>query len=250
MARIMTVISALLISFASVTCGARDFFVGVNTEGNNAWAIPIQIPAYVINSALGGGASSNGYSWLHVSNRAGDVKIDRGNWIGFKAKDIFNQFGLGLQIGYQPKYSVFGAWINGNYRFRQFRMQIDPATESMDKYQIPSWNVGVGIRFSPFVSNLEDNGWCPFIDFGTIYESPFAIKAPYGNDPEQLGKGMRLNVGIGVRLEESGINISISGTRSMYTYFNRNFQTPEGLKPYEFINSREFGISLKIQREF
>lgn len=249
--RLIGVAAVILGSFQIMA--ARDFFFGLTSHGSNFWFNPTQVPIVLINSLIGGGTYSTGYDWITVKDDQGSLDVNNGNYFGFRAVDIFNNFGYGVQFGYQPAYSIFGAWINAGYKYRQFRMQPDRTIEETEKYKVHGWNVGVGIRLTPFRSLLENGKVCPFIDFGTAYNNVFSVSAPYDNARDQFGKGMSTTIGLGIRRvawDDSSWNLSLSFIMPQYNYFNKDFTTPDGLKPYENIKSKNYSIYLKFAREF
>ena len=235
----------------SVKAFAGDFSFGLTAQGQNFWVMIPQLPVNLINQALGGGAYGYTYDWVSVKDEQGKIKMDNGNYFGFKAKDLFNNFGYGVTFGYQPRFSPFGVFVNGGYKFRQFRMQPDRNVEEMYKYKLNSWFAGATLRFTILPNNYS--GWSPIIEVGTNYNKVFSSKAPYGGSASQFGDGFSTRFGIGVRLFDDdfeGLSIALTYEMPHYDYFNRNFETLEGLKPYENIKSKNHSISLRMQIEF
>lgn len=237
--------------------GQGEFFFGLTSKGSNFWFNIPQIPVYFINELLGGGAEGTSYEWITVKDSQGKLDVDNGNYFGFKAKDLFNHFGYGLTFGYQPAYSIFGAYVTGGYDFRQFRMQPDRSLDSKEKYKLNSWTAGVGIRLTPFKAMLEDSGWSPIVEVGTDYHKVFSAKAPYDNETEQFGSGFSTHFAIGVRYlgynqydEIGSYTLSLSFELPHYDYFNKDFTLSTGEKPYADIKSKNYGISLRLQKEF
>lgn len=237
-------------------CSAKDFFFGLTSHGSNFWLSPAQVAVYLINNyVLGGGGSNLGYDWVQIKNSDGSkIALDNGNYFGFKARDLFNNFGIGVQGGYQPAYSIFGAWVNAGYKYRQFGMTIPDIKQSSDRYKMNAWYVGVGIRLSPFKSTLENSGWSPFVDFGTSYNSVFKGDTPFGKELEQFGKGFSTTFGVGARFvddyTENGFCVSIAFTLPQYNYFNQDFETRAGVQPFEHVKAKNYAIQLRIQTEF
>lgn len=248
----------MLFTMTASTVRAGDFFFGLTGYGSNFWFSPITSVLYLINNATGmGGSSSFGYDWVSIKNEDGSsVDVDNGRYFGFRARDMFNNFGGGLQIGYQPKFSIFGAWITGGYKYRQFGMNLDIPEQMTERYKINAWYIGVGVRLIPFKGLLEEKCWSPFIDFGTSYNSVFSVKSPFDNDLDQFGKGMSTNVGLGVRIvsdsyyNDGGVNISIAFSFPQYDYFNRDYELRNGVKPYAGIKARNYSLFLKVMKEF
>lgn len=233
---------------------AGDFSFGLTSQGANFWTAIPQIPVKIINGLLGGGAYGYTYEWINVKDDAGKIKVDNGSYFGFKARDMFNNFGYGVTFGYQPTYSILGVFVNGGYKFRQFRMQPDRAAEGKEKYKLNSWSVGATLRVTPFQNLLEDDEWSPIVEVGTNYNRVFSCTAPYGNDKNQFGKGFSTRFAIGVRTFtddfSDGISITLGYEMPHYDYFNRDFTAVDGSKPYANIKSKNHSISLRCQIEF
>lgn len=254
----VSVIALLLFMLLPMSSKGQEFFFGLTSEGSNAWLVPAQIPVRLINNLFfGGGALGTGYEWLTVKDSQGKLDVDNGNFFGFKAKDLFNHFGYGATLGYQPVYSVFGAYVRAGYNFRQFRMQVDRNLDGQEKYKINSLTGGVGIRITPFTNMLEDDDWSPIFEIGTDYHKAFSAKAPYGNATGQFGSGFSSHFAVGVRYlfdndngEKTSTTISVSFELPHYDYFNKDFTLPSGEKPYKDIKSSMYGISVRWQQEF
>ena len=103
---------------ASHTISARDFFFGFTSYGSNFWIGSVtQIPVFLLNACIGGGSNSIGMDWLSVSaDNNNKIDISNGNYLGFHARDMFNNFGYGAQLTYMPQYSWFGLWVEGGYK--------------------------------------------------------------------------------------------------------------------------------------
>lgn len=250
---LLTVVTLSLL-FPTKSMGQEhEFFFGLTSEGANFWFNIPQVPVYFINGLLGGGAVGTSYEWVNVKDSQGKLDVDNGKYFGFKAKDLFNHFGYGLTLGYQPLYSVFGIYVRGGYNFRQFRMQSDRTLEYMEKYKLHSWTAGVGIRLTPFKEMLEDEGWSPIVEVGTDYHKVFSAKAPYENETKQFGAGFSTHFGAGVRFlynEDESYTISLSFELPHYNYFDKDYTLSTGEKPYADIKAKCYGISLRVQKEF
>lgn len=207
-----------------------------------------QIPVLYINEFLGGGSLGYSYEWVTVEDSQGKIKVDNGNYFGFKAKDLFNHFGYGVTFGYQPKFSPFGIFVNGGYKFRQFKMQADRNLDGMEKYKLNSWAAGVSLRITPLITMYRRDGWSPIVEIGTNYNQVFKCKAPYSGDKEQFGSGFSTHVSLGARFRT--ISVALSYEMPHYDYFNRDFIASDGSKPYADIKSKSRSISLKMQMDF
>lgn len=249
--RIFLLCALWLFSGSNVSAG--DFFYGFNSDGGNFWLQLPMYPAQTLNNLIGGvGICGTSYAWHYVKDSQGKIKVNGGNYFGFKARDLFRDFGIGFTFGYQPRFSVLGLYINGGYNFRQFNTQVDRSLETMEKYRIPSWNASVGLRLTPMISNLENHGWSPIIEVGTKYSQPFSIKAPYGNDEAQLGKGLTTKFALGFRklYDDRVLSIAYGYEMPHFNYFNKDFVAPDGSKPYEDVTAKDHRIYCQIMMEF
>lgn len=239
----------------NVTVGySEDFYIGLTTSGCNFWTTIPQTPVRLLGSLLDVSASSLNYDWINASDPQGKLDIDNGNFFGFKAKDIFNNFSYGVTLGYQPFYSPFGIYGKASYKYRQFRMQDAQGLGIKEKYQVPSWSAGVGVRITPFISLLEDGKCTPIIEVGTNYNKVFSCRAPYSNDDSQFGSGLSTNFGVGLRFmnhrKEKSFSVALNFELSQYDYFNRDFTLLNGTKPYSDIKSKYYSIGLTFYSEF
>jgi hypothetical protein len=236
----------LLLNPSKITAG--DFSFGLTSQGQNFWfAIP-QLPVTLINKALGGGASGFTYEWVSVKDSQGRIHIDNGNYFGFKAKDLFNNFGYDITFGYQPRFSIFGVFVNGGYKFRQFRMQADRTIEYHEKYKLNTVTAGVTLRITPLIRMYRHRNWSPIIELGTKYNKVFSCKAPYDNDTEQFGNGLSTNIAAGVRFKTS--SIAVAYEMAHYDYFNKEYTSQDGSQPYTDIKSSNQSVTLKMQLDF
>lgn len=124
--------------------------------------------------------------------------------------------------------------------------------QETNKYKLNAWYAGGGIRLT-IKPMLEEHEWAPFIEYGTRYNAVFSPKAPFDNSTDQFGKGISMRLGIGARIlleDEQSLNLSVSYSLPQYDYFNRDFETSTGFKPYENIKARNHSIFINIQTEF
>ena len=248
MGKIYSILFLLFFVFSPCRVLAGDFSFGLTSQGQNAWLAIPQLPVSLINNLLGGGAGGYTYEWVSAKDGEGKIHIDNGNFFGVKAKDIFNNFGYGITFGYQPKFSILGVFVNGGYKFRQFRMQPDRTLDTKEKYKLNSWTAGATLRITPLIGLYEEDGWSPVVEVGTKYNKVFSCKAPYENDRDQFGSGFSTTIGVGVRFET--ISIAASYEMANYDYFNRDFVAMDGSKPYADIKSKNHSVTLKMQMEF
>lgn len=158
-------LGSLLTLLAFQPISAKDFFFGFTSHGSNFWLGNLmQTPVYLLNECLlGGGATSIGMDWISVSSTDdSNIRMQNGNYFGFKARDMFNNFGYGAQVTYMPQYSWFGIWVEGGYKYRQFRMSLDMPEQETNKYKLNAWYAGGGIRLT-IKPMLEEHEWLSLI---------------------------------------------------------------------------------------
>ena len=226
--------------------GDGEFFIGVAARSGNLWISPLS--ALALSKDLS-------YDWMSVKDDQGKLDVSDGSPFGFKARDLFRSFGIGVTFGYQPLFSPLGVFATAGYDFRQFRMQPDRAVEGYEKYKPSSWNAGVGIRFAPLLLFNDDNepGASPFVEVSTKYNSVFACKAPYDNAKDQFGSGFTTRFAIGIRSvddDDDMYSFFIYYEMPNYNYFNKDFTLDDGTKPYQNINAKMHRIGLGLTMEF
>ena len=216
--KIHSLLLAALLPLVPCKVIARDISFGISSHSGNFWGSIVQTPVLLINQILGLGNGGFSYDWLRVKDQQGKIKVDNGKYFGFKSRDVFNNFGYGITIGYQPKFSILGIFLNGEYNFRQFGMQPNRNLDYMERYKSSSWSAGAILRASIPLNE------------------------------EQFGNGLSTSFGLGVRFKERW---SIGAVYNMpqYDYFNRDFITSDGQKPYAGIRSENHSTSLRIQIE-
>lgn len=227
---------------------AGDFSFCLTTSGGNFWAAIPQIPVIFINRMIGDGVGAYTWDWMSVKDSQGKIKVDDGNWFGFKARDLFSDFSYGINFGYQPRFSPLGFFVNGAYKFRQFHMQPDRSLNGYEKYKVNSWTAGATLRITPLMGYYREEGWSPIVELGTRYNKVFSCTAPYNDDAEQFGSGLSYSAAIGIR--GTGGSLTLGYEWGNYDYFNRDFKAKDGTMPYADVKSRLRGITLKCQFEF
>lgn len=244
--KIHSLLLAALLPLVPCKVIARDISFGISSHSGNFWGSIVQTPVLLINQILGLGNGGFSYDWLRVKDQQGKIKVDNGKYFGFKSRDVFNNFGYGITIGYQPKFSILGIFLNGEYNFRQFGMQPNRNLDYMERYKSSSWSAGAILRAS--IPLNDDDEHIIFLEMGTKYNKIFSCKGPFDNAKEQFGNGLSTSFGLGVRFKERW---SIGAVYNMpqYDYFNRDFITSDGQKPYAGIRSKNHSTSLRVQIE-
>lgn len=238
-------LAALLLAPCKTVAG--DFSFGLTSHSGNFWGSFVQMPVQMINGVLGLGNGGFSYDWLTVKDPNGKIKVDNGNYFGFKAKDLFNNFGYGLTVGYQPSFSILGIFVSGEYNFRQFKMQPDRTLDGKEKYRLNGWALGAILRLKLFEDNYER---IYFAELGTKYNKiANCKKGPFNKDKKQFGDGFSTSFGLGMRFEDPGFSLGLYYTMPLYDYFNRDFTTADGRRPYVDIKSKNHCVGLRLQIE-
>lgn len=239
---------ALLLNLmpSSVWAGDGEFFIGVAARSGNLWISPLGF--FALSKDLS-------YDWISVRDEQGKIDVSDGSPFGFKARDLFRSFGVGVTFGYQPLFSPLGVFAMAGYDFRQFRMQPNRSVDDYEKYKPSSWNAGIGIRFAPLLlfNDDRDPGVGPFVEVSTKYNSVFACKAPYDNDRKQFGSGFTTRFAIGLRSvsdEDNLYSFFIYYEMPNYNYFNKDYTLDDGTKPYENIDAKMHRVGLGMTMEF
>lgn len=243
MKKLRLVILLVVMQTLSGKAYAGDFYFGLSAQTGNFWLSPLSGLALTKDLT---------YDWMTVKDENGKLELNDGNMFGFKARDLFRNFSLGATVGYQPIFSPFGVYANARYRFRQFRMQPNRSIDEMEKYKPSSIAVGIGIRITPFMVLLEEEGWSPMIEIGTNYNKVFACKAPFDNAKGQFGSGFSTRIALGIRTykeEKSTIAGFVFCELPQYNYFNRDFELSDGTKPYENIKSKAYTVGIGLTLE-
>ena len=218
--KIHSLLLAALLPLVPCKVIARDISFGISSHSGNFWGSIVQTPVLLINQILGLGNGGFSYDWLRVKDQQGKIKVDNGKYFGFKSRDVFNNFGYGIKPNRNLDY--------------------------MERYKSSSWSAGAILRAS--IPLNDDDEHIIFLEMGTKYNKIFSCKGPFDNAKEQFGNGLSTSFGLGVRFKERW---SIGAVYNMpqYDYFNRDFITSDGQKPYAGIRSKNHSTSLRIQIE-
>lgn len=260
MKRNILFLSILLSLTCTMGCKAEgnNFFFNIYGGSTNMWSnVYLQLPATLANSFISAALDEDDafggsirYDLFQVKNGNDKISIDKGSYWGFKSKDMFSNVQYGLKFGWQPGLSPFGIYLSCAYQFNKFRAQFDPNIDQWDKFKMHSIRPGIGIRITPFINLLEDDGWSPILEIGTSYNCYFSCTAPYDSDKSQFNSGMISTFGIGARFKE---NYSLTGGVELYHYsmFNQGFSPDGGIThPYKDIKSSKLTIFISFSHDF
>lgn len=231
-------IFAIILLTTSMSANAQsDFNFNVYGGSTNFWSSAfMQIPSNILSgipyifldeeNAIGGQLR---YEFFNIKDDIGKIKIDKGNYFGFKATDLFSNIQYGLKFGWAPRMSFFGVYISCAYQYRQFRAEMRDMGST--KYKMSSIRPGIGMRITPLTRLLEDGKWSPIIELGTSYNYYFNVTAPFDNDKSQFNSGMVSTLAIGMR--NLSWSITAGAEIDHYNLFNKDYSPDNGLThPY------------------
>lgn len=251
---ILTFVCLLSFVKPATTNAQGDFFFNLYGGSTNLWSNAyLQIPANFINGLIadedGSGVGNLRYEIFKIKNAGKKVKIDDGTYWGFKSKDMFSNVQYGLKFGWQPELSPFGIYVSCAYQFNKFKARFDSDINFWRRYKIHSIQPGIGIRITPFINMLEDDGWSPILEIGTSYNYYFNCSAPFDSDKDQFNNGIISVFAIGARFYEA---CSITGgvELSNYSMFNKDFSPDGTTYPYKDTKTSKVTIYVSLSRDF
>lgn len=237
---------------------AGDFSLNVYSGSTNFWSNSLlQVPSGLINGitpAITGSddddvsftGGSYRYQIFKIKEDGDKVKVRNGNYFGFKGKDLFSNVQAGLKFGWAPKISPLGIYISCAYQYRRFEANFDKIGWST--YKLHSIRPGLGIRITPFLGLLENDGWSPIAEVGTSYNYYFKSKGPYNNDTKQFNSGMISTFALGARF--SNVSIVAGVEIDHYSLFNKDFTLDGYFYPYADVETRNYTIFFSANYEF
>lgn len=231
------ILAVTLLTTSMAANAQSDFNFNVYGGSTNFWSSAfMQIPSNILSgipyifldeeNAIGGQLR---YEFFDIKDDIGKIKIDKGDYFGFKATDLFSNIQYGLKFGWAPRMSFFGVYISCAYQYRQFRAEMRDMGST--KYKMSSVRPGIGIRITPLTRLLEDGKWSPIIELGTSYNYYFNVTAPFDNDKSQFNSGMVSTLAIGMR--NLSWSITAGAEIDHYNLFNKDYSPDNGLThPY------------------
>jgi len=245
----------LVFSLPTGVTAQTDFFFNFYGGSTNFWSnIYMQLPTAFINTLIAGDDEevnnmSLRYDFFHIKSDGSKLDMDDGNFWGFKAKDMFRNIQYGFKFGFQPQLSYFGVYISCAYQHRQFQARLDDIIDEWSKFRLNYISPGIGIRVTPLLGLLEDDGWSPIVEVGTSYNYNINCTGPYGHDKDQFNNGLTNTFAIGVRMEEFSVTGGVEIDN--YNLFNQDY-TPDNGNTYPFkdFKSHHLTIFLSISQDF
>lgn len=241
-----------------------NFFVHCYGGSTNFWSANfMQLPPAIINGLIEyaleeygdryGDERINywGYrgEYFAIKDNGEKIKLDYGKMFGFKARDMFRNFEYGFQAGWQPRLSPFGFYVSCGYQFRQFRASLVEGKDVATKYKTSVLIPGIGIRITPFIDMLEDEGVSPIIEIGSSYNVFLAAKGAFNNDKAQFNHGLTSTFSIGARTETYSVTGGVDIDH--FNLFNQEYTPDNGITyPYANIKSKHLVFHLSYVHDF
>ncbi len=232
----------------------KEFYFSGDFRVGNAWSNVIAyLPLDIINWSSGGsgciglgGLIPLSAQWIEIEKDGQEIEVDYGNYYGFKAKDFFRSFEANLRFGWQPNLSFIGIYASLGYQFNKLKMKPD---DMWLKYTLNYLKPGMGIRIILFPSKMRQGYWSPILEFGTSYNYILKGFGPklYNDDREQFNSGLSNEVAAGFRV--FGFAAAITGYWDNFDFFNQDY-VKNGIKPYQGITTKHYGIGLRMYFEF
>lgn len=180
------------------------------------------------------------HAWLMATDEEGLMDVDNGDFFGFKAKDLFNNPKLDMQLGFMLPSQIIGVGIYGNFAVeqRKFGFQPDRNTVSDQRYKINQLTLGAGADITLFYYLLFEIG----ADYHKVYS---CRTSPYGGLTSQFNNYRTMHYGAGLNFNVG--QFLICWDLGKDDLFNRNFTMENGAKPYAGIESKVRMISFQLR---
>lgn len=251
----------LVIASAGPVHAGNDFFFEVYGGSTNMWSnCFLSLPTSIANALLYesildddevGGSLWARWDIFQIKMDGEKVKQDGNFWqnkYGFKARDMFRNFQYGLRFGWQPELSPFGVYVSCAYQHRHFKALFDDSGD-WSKYNLNYVRPGVGIRITPLINLLDEEGWSPIVEIGTAYNYNFSCSAPYDDTKDQFNNGITTTFGLGARFEDWSLSAGVE--LDNYSLFNKDFTPDKGITyPYKDVKTNHTTIYLSLSRNF
>ena len=217
-------------------------------QTSNLWSSDFMAPILSYPIGLLCGQRDIGYNidFITLKNNGKKIAIDDGNFFHFKAVDMFDNINAGLRFGWQNINSPIGVFVEGIYRYNQFRAKF-PDENSYVYNRIQTIIPGVLIQIQPRLISYTHVLY-PIIRGGVKYEYNFAYKGNFNNNLDQLNNGFVSTYAIGFGAGKYQWLLSCDVQH--YNMFNQSFTPDKGITyPYKDVTSSRlhFYISYTVQ---
>ncbi len=158
---------------------------------------------YLLNDAF----FENSFAYNLYSTNVDGLKAKTMNPMGLTASELFNNFQVGLKLGYQtysPEFINVGLYVSAHYKIDQFK--IGTNDDNMAKHRAQRAIFGTTALLS--LGSMGQPSRI-IIEAGCRYSFGLAYKSPLGNDKDQLNDGFVSHFGIKIASRGMLQNIGI-----------------------------------------
>lgn len=187
---------------------------------------------YLLNDAF----FENAFAYSIYSTNIDGLKAKTMNPMGLTASELFNNFQIGLKIGYQtynPEYFNFGIYASAHYKIDQFKVGYD---DHMDRHRAQRALIGATALLS--LGSMRQPSRI-IVEAGLRYSLGLAYKSPFGDNKDQLNDGLVSHFAI--KLASRGMWQNIG----LYADIN-HFNMWKDFRPNHKLNNYTFGITWTI----
>lgn len=236
-----------MFSVSTVSKAQSGWFYSFESSSSNYYtSIGTWLVNYLVNSSIASVADIEdgaplpfeiGYEYFSIRDDGTKINTSYGSPYGFQARDLFSNIKAGFRLGWQGAESPIGLYAEVNYRFRQFRADMEVTGDRL-KNRIHSFEPGVGVRISPLVLLLDEYDWCPIVELGTNYVNNFKYTGGYDCGNVELNNGWKYSYSLGFNCKNNNEGlITVVAGFELYDYnlYNQNF-TPDGGYSYPYAN--------------
>lgn len=233
----------------------RDLYFKVYGSSDNFWSNAVmQLPVKIANGLISKSLDDDNWNditfarlnFLSITSFEGHNILDKGNYFGFKAKDIFCDFQYGFKTGWHADSSFWDVYFTFAYIYKNFQINTVPNTFDWRRVQMHNGRAGVGVKFFPTTYLLDVYDWSPIFEVGLSYNYCFSASAPYDNNRSQFNNGFVSTIGIGVCFDEE-IYLMGGIQLSHYSIFNKGFTYDDGTTyPYSNIGTKDYSIYITL----
>ncbi len=173
----------MLMLVASLQAGAQHFYYRLDLSSSNIYTFALSNLATAgLNRAANRMLFDNYYSYtVHdLSSPTSDVTVKYYSPIGITARDVLNDVGGGLRLGYNSfnpgsvNWAVFGT---AHYKLNQFKTQLTGVDEPVWRHRMQHVSFGGGVLLS--FGSIESPSRVIF-EAGVRYNIPINYVGPFG----------------------------------------------------------------------
>ena len=188
---------------------------------------------YLLNDAF----FENSFAYGIYTTNVEGLKARTLNPMGLTASNLFNNFQIGLKLGYQsynPDFVNYGFYASAHYKIDQFNVGYDD--DNMNKHRAQRALLGATALLS--LGDMSQSSRV-IIEAGLRYSLGISYKSPLGDNKSQLNDGIVSHFGI--KLASRGMLQNIG----LYADIN-HFNMWKDFRPNQELNNYTIGITWTI----